>query len=787
MGEGVPFLLDDSLMDGPVGIRREVVTPRLLVAVSDGYAAAHSAVQACCERWGGGADLLVPMDSDGRAPSSWLSFIGDSDAEGWLAFGGNAENMPERPMRTDPTPEPLASVVAGLRPKYPEMASVQVTELEEEDPWWIAYLGVLGTLPEVVELAPAPNWIREGLRYDEIVTVERQAAVGSGPDLLDRVRDHLIPIALAQIELSRPRQFTSMSGEPIFPSDLDPTSLYGPNIVVVYEPDSVADLCLLWNLRASLGHGGGAPLAVPATADVPKVLANWVERRALHLDRLAGRSQAALLSESVGRPELEELARELDDRWEVGSSRELLTIGPQPGRQSSGVVDFEAGEGHLTAWSDEDLSALAGIASHDDSLSTVVRVRPLNRRLPPSQSLSVRGHAAGHYRLGSFQTAPQSMSDLVRVQWPAGWTVLEALARDHGLLVRRSEPGRAAEALVARMGGVSNASLLSSREVIALLYRLGEQSGSTFFKKKLREIGSAAVTEDQVYREVAASPDDPDLRSMTDDEMKDIGARSERHQWIEWAEDHGILVRGATTECPSCRHKQWNTIDGLAPPIACRGCGEGHPRPFGADQLKFRYRASETLLRVLEADSIGHVLALDWMRGLFRADHDGVERLYGGHPGVEFVDPTDGHVIGEADIVLVFTDGSLVFGEYKRSGKGLHEGDLVKLDLIAERMAADWTFVATHDSIEDCSEIWESCRACLPDRPRFVLTGERLFSEPIWALGANPFDIPEPREDGAGGWQTPAPGSQVEWMRRFERPDPDLHLAWEHEDHKPSD
>lgn len=45
-------------------------------------------------------------------------------------------------------------------------------------------------------------------------------------------------------------------------------SFVGSNIVVVYEPGSVADFCLLWMLRAAHGFANRLPLGVPTTADV---------------------------------------------------------------------------------------------------------------------------------------------------------------------------------------------------------------------------------------------------------------------------------------------------------------------------------------------------------------------------------------------------------------------------------------------------------------------------------------------------------------------------------------
>ena len=67
-------------------------------------------------------------------------------------------------------------------------------------------------------------------------------------------------------------------------------------------------------------------------------------------------------------------------------------------------------------------------------------------------------------------------------------------------------------------------------------------------------------------------------------------------------------------------------------------------------------------------------------------------------------------------------------GECKRSGAGLRTGDIDKLEAIADRIGAAWTFYATPDWAAICPPIWQDLRRDLPDRRRFALTGEQLLS-----------------------------------------------------------
>ena len=97
--------------------------------------------------------------------------------------------------------------------------------------------------------------------------------------------------------------------------------LVGSNIVVVYEPGSVVDFCLLWTLRTLHGLNRGLPLGLPVTADVEKELSQWanfdgsVPRSAV---RLQGISRPfALTSLSVDHERLEEIAQAASTPWQA--------------------------------------------------------------------------------------------------------------------------------------------------------------------------------------------------------------------------------------------------------------------------------------------------------------------------------------------------------------------------------------------------------------------------------------------------------------------------------------
>ena len=274
---------------------------------------------------------------------------------------------------------------------------------------------------------------------------------------------------------------------------------------------------------------------------------------------------------------------------------------------------------------------------------------------------------------------------------------------------------------------------------------------------------------------MAAAHDEPLLHTERPSTASLGGTVNERSAWFDWAERVGVLVRGTELRCDDCHAKSWRALAELVPPIGCRSCGRVIGRPFPQDALHFSYRASEPLLRTVEHDALGHVLALWWLVAFFNAGFGEPDYLYGGHPGVEFL--RDGRVIGEADVLLVFADGKLAVGEYKRTARGLNEPEVEKLDRLADALGADWTFVATHDPAAECGEVWPGSAKRFPDRPRLVLVGEHFASRPVNASGHNLLAWPED-SDWSAWLQRTSAVEYATWQARRDDPDADLLDSW---------
>jgi hypothetical protein len=84
-----------------------------------------------------------------------------------------------------------------------------------------------------------------------------------------------------------------------------------------------------------------------------------------------------------------------------------------------------------------------------------------------------------------------------------------------------------------------------------------------------------------------------------------------------------------------------------------------------------------------------------------------------------------------AYVLLLLRNGMLALGECKRRPGGLVANDLAKLDVIADRVHAAWTFAATLGWADKATPLWETLRRELPERRRFALCAEQLFAPSI--------------------------------------------------------
>ncbi|MCA0253157.1 MAG: hypothetical protein KIT69_06410 [Propionibacteriaceae bacterium] len=749
-------LLDDSLLNGPHEVTI-ALHPRSVARCVANSTIGFETIGYLCHAWGGAGNPLLPLSGSG-IPAYYVDPLLRSEVHGYTAEPPVDLRLPY--FESLAVWDYPAALIAAHSPRE-HLRTLEVIELGENDPWRLAYAGTLGWMPTAVpdELCESAS-IRH-LDVTEVIDVEKRTVVGNLEDLIERVLDptKITPRQFSTLYLASGRQPNAglLGGKEILPSPWRVAEQAGPNIVVAMSRGSVTDLALLWYLRATWGDRGALPIGVPAEA---------LDEPALRRLQTPGISQPFglkggplhLVSASLSIKQVEQLASLLPSG--VAATPGQL-VGPvrAPHRPSSSIAYWSNGRARINPLAPSDHEVLSAASYRPPSL--VLSAAVVDSPVPSVGTL--RNRLGEGFECGSVQLAasPWRGRRTVDVVWPAPWTVLAAAALERGLEIRESQPGRAAMALFRALGRLDEAYYLSNAKLIALLYRLGERSGMSWWKarwsrveKQLRRDG---MSEDDISRLAdSTGRDDPGVappnegRQLPYTDFKGcIGTPSATKAWLEWATDRGVIVKGVELECPSCKVPFWLPTKDMAPPHTCPGCTTTVDHSFSPDIIRFKYRIGEVLRRCLEVDALGHVLALRWLVQLL--DDYG---LVGAHPGVEFL--RDGRVVAEADVVLLFHDGSLVPVEVKRRARAFDDRAAQQLENISALLEAKWDAVCILEPEGECGSVTTYKRA-LPDRPRFLLTLDHLEIDfPVWSLGSDPFELAGQRRtssDGHAQWQ----------------------------------
>lgn len=753
-----PILSSDRL-NGAYSVDRifRPPTPAQAVDVGD-FTSACEVVIELCNSWGGAYMPLLPVERDKSVNTMWVDILDRSPIDGindreifdphdQFGYGSYTHT---------PTGLYLLRMMMDLPIPTNHVTVHTARGLDTDDPWYLSYLGTLGEHPlEIPDDREERYGIRPGYDYEDIVPINTFTGTPGAADIIDRLRETNTMTAV-QLTLSR-LACTEAPVDSGFPfsnkmklREWDEGWRFGPNIVVVYEQNSVEDLALLWYLRALNGLRPGLPLAVPVSADVPCVLNCWHSKHAYWSWGFTG-GDMAVTSLSVPAERLRELVR--NTKFKVVSPSEILRPFGGCQLQSTATVHYTNGRAEVPQFAPTEIERLGRKAIDEagrwSGVTTVVKDSPL----PPSRTLRRSGYHRGYLRGYIAQTSTKD--NVLEVFHPTGLEVLDALARDHGQSVRRSIPGRAAAQLVDMIGGLSGVDKLTSPAITKLLGELTRGRNSTIVKKQLRQflkIEDADETKEDRYRiieerleSVLAKPDVEDTGYKTVNDIRTIGGlrREAGEEWIRWATRRGMLLRGFQSSCDSCGHKQWRPLADAVPKLICHGCGREVPEAFGLDSAQLRYRSGETLLRAMNFDVLSHILTLRYLcRTLGANNNRGQRDIFGAYPGLEIIDRETAQVVAEADVAIILSNGKWIVGECKTTALGLRESDLDKLWDFADRVNAPATFVATLDSAADCGEIWR--RTSSPSgRPHFALTAEHLYDlnlDPVSALTKEPLD-----------------------------------------------
>ena len=255
----------------------------------------------------------------------------------------------------------------------------------------------------------------------------------------------------------------------------------------------------------------------------------------------------------------------------------------------------------------------------------------------------------------------------------------------------------------------------------------------TWFKRRateLAEVAAAAQTNPERARDefltaigsisVSLDPESSGLFSFSDVRQA-LGNTDAGRVWMRWAEARRLIVRGAVMACGRCMAKTWRPLADVTE-AACPGCGRAIDHPFDASSLPFRFRLSEPLRRPIENDSIYHVLIMRYLVDLTSRE----DWLVGAHPGVDIYDSADIQ-IGEADVLLLFADSTILPVEVKRHASAFKTDDIIRLEGIADKLSAVGTALGCGDDHAAAAAQIESLAQDEP-RPRRLITADQWLA-----------------------------------------------------------
>lgn len=744
----------DGLLDGErlagLEVAYTALRPERLARPIDGsrIEALRETVLRLSQVWGGAASPLLPV-SDGRLPIAYQRLMHSSNVEGYTEMVGLDPGSVGVEGPWVPSDFPAVALVPNQGKLFPRL---RITTLAEDDPWRDIYAVTLGTMPDQLDHALLRQHnFRKDLVYEDFLSVQKLTIdCGSLENLTAALRDRRIvhPKHLTLLKLPSGGLVPDASyagPQALIPDDKEARRAAGPNIVVLVQPGNVADLALLWNLRAAHGQQRAMPVGLPLE-QFDERLGRWLQQDGVVIPFGLAGGRTFVTSASMPTEELR-LRCAPFERLHVANWTDLIDFGHAPARRREQITSWHDGRTTLQATSERDLEELAPVWSSGSYVRFVLDIALKRHPLPVDRTL--RGeYGRPQYPAGVAQIGFSRMDarSTVRVQWPTTWLAAEACAQSRGLVLERSEPGLAAATLLEALGGISETWKLCHSPLVQLLYRSAERTGMSWMKNRLRDLreelrnGPGAGLIDLELRKLAG-PDGTspagEGKAIPFDAFKVALGNSQQaaENWVSWAEEKRLLVRGVNVSCPPCGTDAWLPFRAVFPSVTCVGCGRSIARPFRPDLMRFTYRIGEVLRRTIEHDALGHVLALAWVKQIF-----GSQVVIGSFPGVNVVDATDGVRIGEADVLVLLSSGGLVPIEVKRSFTGVTVEALDALSKLSDALSSPLDLFAVMEPVEKAPAGLASDLAAGERRRRHVLTSDHLYDPwPVWQLGFNPF------------------------------------------------
>ena len=740
-------LLTGEPLDGDTVIHRQLRPAGCAVPVdrTDMESAAREVI-GLCNSWGGSAMPLIPVTPRTAIDRRWHRVLLQSNVDGIAKTelldeeerakfsdiqGGDYRQLLLHILIDLDTPRPTVQTCRGV---------------PTDNVWYLAYLALFGDLP--VDPDPMNTWneLRRDLTYQDVVTVRGvQTEIGAA-GLAGLIRDRT---AVSAVDLTRSKLSVGVpaaTNRGLLPEssrfewDDDRISRrYGPNVIVVYQPNSVEDLALIWNLRARFAHPNGLPLAIPMTDTIGQDIATLKQTGVEHY--FGGGHNVALTSFSVTPGDLEAVAKQYHfavvDPWKL--------LGPIGGYciPSTETAHFTAGSATIPDFTATDTEAL-GLSLLGSHQGTWMRLKATvdDDPLPLSRTMR-RPYLYGELTyLDGPITSGGHLKQTTRITQPSSMEVLSALATDANLVAVQSSPGKAAEHLI--RAAEDRLSMLAAPGVVAAISELTRGRHVSLVKRRLNKFLNQddldessdryQILFDRLDRAVGA-PDVDEAGYLTFNQLKVLLRMSQAgaERWLQWATASGLILRGVEAKCDRCGHKQWRLLIEVIPTLICHGCANPIENAHGPNRIEYRYRVSELLLRAMSDDVLPSVLAIRYIASVMGGRRG---MVFGAYPGIEFRHEGSSVVDAEVDVLAVLRTGGLIVGECKTNARGLTSGELTKLWKAADQIGARATFAATLDSSRSCDPLWQ-VKADPNGRPHFALTAEHLFDLQIRGSSAN--------------------------------------------------
>lgn len=756
----VERLLDDVPLSGAQQTRITIRPQRWASAVvvdAAGPAAFEELVAKHCQRWSGANEPIVAVREDGTLCAPYGDILAGSTVDHFAGLEYRALEAPwsakvELPIER----ENLFSQIACVLLDYHEQDKyrpLEIVTIDPDDPWRLIYLCCLGT--SVLSLDP--GWLQKadlipGLRVDDFVNASPIQATGSLDDLLTRLKDAdaFTPRGLSMIYLPHGNLGSSgmRSPRPVLPDRRSVSYDAGPNVVVVFSPESVEDAALLWNLRASVGDFRAVPIGVPEAEATPDALTkiSWECSR----NGMAA-YELYVTSASISGERLRELAGlGADDadanfrRLAVVDPGQVLRLDHAAGWTHEEIVTWGDGRAKITPRQRSAAEEVLSKPALSPHLRFNIDVTVVSSPLPIADDVRIETTTAGKFSAGSVSSwcTGSRLSEVRNFTWPSRLLMARAYASKKKMSLQESEPGRAVRLAVEGLDGLDWVQNILHAPLLDKLEELAARRGFGWYKRRLRDTVS---TDADPLDTVPPSVDQ--LADASFGEFKKVLGNNDKatRNWLLWAEKAQLIVKGFAIECSNCQAKLWLPVQAFSPPIICHGCARPIETPFGdRHNTEFRYRLSERLRRTYEQDAMGHLLTAHYLSIILG------DRLIGVHPGMEVRAAGAGSLTGEADVLAFTFLGEFIPVEVKRSITGLTDSELEKLDALCTSLNSPWSAAAACHYMREDVERFRAVTSRFADgtHRRIALAYDSLLDPiPVWSLGADPIEVTPLTED----------------------------------------